>query len=425
MTGTGSMPPHEPAQDAPGADVAHRSTSGRSRSGHSRSGRSGSGRSSSRSRSDGRRTSSSGRSSGSGSSGHHHHGRRHGRHPEKQGWIRRHRTLSVFLGLVGLLVAAVAGVALYINGQLGSIPRVEINPPAAGRPAAPTNGSMNILLAGADNGDSGGSIAQEAAAGTWRPGSHRSDTLIVLHLTADRKHAYLVSIPRDTYVPVSGRGNQKINAAFSYGGPSLAVQTVEQFTGLRMQHTAIIDWNGFRDLATALGGVRVYVSESTSSQQGAGGEWKQGYTTLEGDRALRYVRTRYGLKNGDYDRIQRQQNFLRAALSQAAAKGNLTKPLRFRDMLTSITGNLTVDSGLTNSDIRSLAWSLRGLRADDITFITAPMKRFATNEAGAVIIADKPRTKELFGDVASDELDRYVAKYGASAGTLNPETGVR
>ncbi|GGF51626.1 hypothetical protein GCM10011519_27020 [Marmoricola endophyticus] len=336
--------------------------------------------------------------------------------------MRRHKALTAFLALVGIILVAVVGAAWWLNTQLGSIPRVEID--ATNRPAAPTDGSMNLLLAGADNGDAG-TIAQELADGSWTPGSHRSDTLIVLHLTADRKHAYLVSIPRDTYVPVSGHGEQKINAAFSYGGPSLAVQTVEQFTGLRMQHTAIIDWTGFRDLATALGGVQVYISEATSSQQGAGGEWKPGYTTLKGDRALRYVRTRYGLKNGDYDRIQRQQNFLRAALSQSASRGTLTDPVRFRNLLRAITGNLTVDSGLTNGDIRRLAWSLRGLRADDLSFVTAPMKRFATNAAGAVIIPDVARTKELFGDVRADRLDAYIEKYGADAGTLNPEKGVR
>ncbi|GGF43782.1 transcriptional regulator [Marmoricola endophyticus] len=341
----------------------------------------------------------------------------------RRSWPRRHKALSAFAGLLVLLLVVVGGAALYLNHQLGSIPRITIDPPAAGRPAAPSNDSMNILLAGVDNGDNGDSIAEEVASGKWKPGSHRSDTLIVLHLTADRKHAYLVSIPRDSYVPVQGYGKQKINAAFSYGGPSLAVQTVEQFTGLRMEHVALIDWNGFRDLSTALGGVRVYVPETTRTSKGT--VWQKGYTTLEGDRALKYVRTRYGLKNGDYDRIQRQQNFLRAALDQAGAKGNLTKPLRFRDLLRAVTTNLTVDSQFTNSQIRGLAWSLRGLRSDDITFITAPKKRFASNDAGSVIIPDVDRTKELFGAVTADELDTYVAKYGDGAQTLNSKTGVR
>lgn len=345
--------------------------------------------------------------------------------PRKRRWVARHKVLTGVLVTLTLLVGILGGAALWINAQLRSIPRIAVDAPAAGRPLAPTNGSVNFLLAGADNGDNGTSIAQEVASGRWRPGSHRSDTLIVLHLTADRKRAYLISIPRDTYVPVPGRGNQKINAAFSYGGPDLTLQTVEDFTGLRMQHTAVIEWIGFRDLADALGGVRVYISETTESSKGSGGRWERGFTTLRDKRALRYVRTRYGLRNGDLDRIQRQQNFVRAALSQAASKDTLTNPLRFGRIVTAITHNLTVDTGLTNKAIRDLAFSLRGLRADDITFLTTPMKRFERNEAGSVVIPDRARTAELFADVRSDRLDRYVAKYGDKAGTLNPEDQVR
>ncbi len=140
--------------------------------------------------------------------------------------------------------------------------------------------------------------------------------------------------------------------------------------------------------------------------------WTKGYTTLQGNRALAYVRERHGLKNGDFDRIKRQQNFMRAALSQAASKGSLTNPVRFKNMLQAITSNLTVDSGFTNSDIRSLSWSLRHLRSNDITFITTPIKRFAQNGSGDVIIPDLAKTRELFGDVATDDLPAYVKKYG-------------
>ncbi|KAJ1683810.1 hypothetical protein LUZ63_020955 [Rhynchospora breviuscula] len=246
-----------------------------------------------------------------------------------------------------------------------------------------------------------------------------------MHLTPDRKQAYLVSIPRDTYTEVAGHGMQKINAAFSLGGPSLAVQTVESFTGLRMDHTAIIDWNGFRDLSDALGGVRVYISETTASQRGVGGEWVQGWTTLEGDRALRYVRTRYGLANGDYDRIQRQQNFLRAALDQTASRGTLTDPLKFPALIKSFTNNVTLDTGLGNGELTKLAFSVRGLRSPDITFVTAPKARFEDNRSGSVIIPDRARTKELFADVEDNDLQAYLTKYGDRAGVLGPETGIR
>src|SRR5699024_6315047 len=102
------------------------------------------------------------------------------------------------------------------------------------------------------------SIAQDLAKPTWPSGSHRSDTIIVMHISADRKHVSLVSVPRDTYVDIydaSGqeKGKAKINAAFSYYGPSGALATVENLTDLRMNHLAIIDWDGFKDLSQAVG----------------------------------------------------------------------------------------------------------------------------------------------------------------------------
>lgn len=347
--------------------------------------------------------------------------------PRKCGFFRRHKALTVLTALAAVAVLAIGMVALYINNEIGHIPRVQISIPEQDRPAAPTGEyakSMNILLAGADNGDDkGDSIAETVAKGAWRPGVHRSDTIMVLHLTADRKHAYLISVPRDTYTNVSGYGMQKINAAFSFGGPSLYVQTLEQFSGLRMAHLAIIDWNGFRDVSTALGGVRVYVSQ-TSYNSAHGVRWAKGWQTIEGERALEYVRTRHGLAGGDFDRIQRQQNFMRAMLAQLVSRGTMTNPIKFKNSLHAVTGNLTVDNDLSNGDIRSLAWSLRKLRPKDITFLTTPMKRFDSNEAGSVIIPDLARTRELFGDVATDDLDEYVAKYGG-AGSLHAPTDVR
>jgi hypothetical protein len=115
---------------------------------------------------------------------------------------------------------------------------------------------------------------------------------------------------------------------------------------------------------------------------------------------------------------------MRAMLAQLVSRGTMTNPIKFKNSLHAVTGNLTVDDGLSNGDIRSLAWSLRKLRPKDITFLTTPMKRFDSNEAGSVIIPDLAKTRELFGDVATDDLDEYVAKYGG-AGTLHAPTDVR
>ena len=137
-----------------------------------------------------------------------------------------------------------------------NIPRVEIGHrhPAEQKDHHEEKYPLNILLLGADHGQVGQSVAEDLEDGKWTPGQHLSDTIMVLHIPADRKSVQLVSIPRDTWVTIDGYpadgGHGKINAAFSYGGPELAYKTVEQLTGLKIDHVAIIDWVGFRDLTT-------------------------------------------------------------------------------------------------------------------------------------------------------------------------------
>ncbi len=343
----------------------------------------------------------------------------------RPGFMRRHKALTALIALFTVLGLVAAGGAWWVGRQLDSVPRIEVidRPDSERPPKAPEayRDSLNILLAGADNGEKGDSIAQSVASGTWRPGQHRSDTLMLLHITADRKSAYLVSIPRDTYVNVEGYGMQKINAAFSYGGPALMTSTVEDFTGLRVDHVAIIDWNGFKDLSTAVGGVRVYVPEDIYDPA-ADRSWSQGYHDLQGDEALAYVRMRYGLADGDYDRIQRQQNFLRTLMSKLISTGTLTDPGTFRGSLRAITRNLTVDEELSGRAMFSLGWGLRDLRTDDITFLTTPRARYADTAVGSVIVPDEGRTAELFGAVRTDDLDSYVAKYGGEGLLGQPDS---
>lgn len=342
-------------------------------------------------------------------------------------WWRRHRALVILLVMLAVLLSGILAVATYVDHQLAGISRFQLDVPSVGRPTKPAGaaaGDLNILVAGADNGDKGIDIASEIAAGIWVPGQHRSDTLMVVHITADRRRVDVVSIPRDSYVAIPGHGMDKINAAFSYGGPSLLVRTVEQFTGLRIDHLAIMDWNGFRDLATAVGGVRIYIPHTFYDPM-HGNTWTQGVHLLSGDRALEYVRTRYGLPNGDFDRIQRQQNFIRELFRKLTNSGTFTSPTRFLGVLRTLTQDLTVDSSFTSGQIESLAWSLRGVQVDDVVYLTTPMARFGTTSAGAsIVVPDLPRTRALFDALGHDQIARYLAEYG-DGGELRPAREVR
>lgn len=341
---------------------------------------------------------------------------------KRPGFLRRHKALTTLLALFALLAVLAVGGILFVNSKLGQIEHVPITLPEAGRPAKQPSADggepLNILLAGADNGN-GPSISAAIADGSWTPGEHRSDTIIILHISGDRKSAFLISVPRDSYVKTyddKGHyvGTHKINAAFSLYGPSSYVSTLEHLTGVRMDHLAIIDWDGFENLTDALGGVKIYVPQTV--QDSTTGVWRKGFHYMFGAEALRYVRTRHGLAGGDFDRIRRQQNFLRVLMSQVLSKGTLTNPLTLSHVLDAATTNLTVDSDWSSGDLRNLALSLRNLRTSDITFLSAPIaadwNRYVPGDGDVVLLDDK-QCQQLWQSLANDSVAAYASAHPA------------
>ena len=342
--------------------------------------------------------------------------------PGSRGLFRRHPVLTSLVALVLVAAAVVLGFVLYLNSLLGDIDKVAIGElPDNRRPAAVDSEAVNILLAGVDKGD-GRSITEIQTDG-WEPGVLRSDTIMIVHVTADREHAYLISVPRDSYVRLYDENGQpqgvdKINAAFSLYGPTAYIATIENLTGLRMEHLAVVDWAGFEDITNALGGVEVYIPETFYDDKQKR-EWKQGNQVLDGEDALAYVRTRYDLPGGDFGRIDRQQNFIRSLMKRLLSGGTLTNPFTFTPTLRAVVANLTVDDGFDTGEIRSLALSLRSLRSNDVTFLTAPFGRFDTTSAGASIVRLDPRqSNELWQAVEDETIEQYLEKYGKDAGAL-------
>ncbi len=342
--------------------------------------------------------------------------------PRRGAWVVRHKVVAGLLAV--FLVLGVGGGAWlwYLNGLTASIEKFGLTLPDSQRPLMAPDPQdpqdpqpLNILLAGADNGPGPG-IAEEVAAGQWKPDQHRSDTIMIMHVSADRERVSLVSIPRDTYVEIydetgQPQGRAKINDAFSQYGPSGYLSTVEHLTGLRMDHLAIMDWAGFRELTTALGGVEVYIPE-TFRDDSQNITWEKGFTELEGQPALQYVRTRYGLANGDFDRIRRQQNFMRALLDKLVSNGTTANPVRLTNVLQAVVSNVTVDDGWESSDIRDLALSLRGIGAEDVTFVTAPLGTYATTKYGESIVRLKKRaTAALWRAIADSKVPRWAARH--------------
>ncbi|MGI8578434.1 MAG: LCP family protein [Nocardioidaceae bacterium] len=349
---------------------------------------------------------------------------------KRKGFFRRHPVVLALTALAVVLLIGAGGAGVYLwwlDSQLGNIKRVDVGlgltktgQQAQDKPNQP----LNILLLGTDDGNSKNTVADELNSGHWVPGSHRSDTIIIMHVPANRQSVQLVSIPRDSWVKVNGypgdvNGYSKINAAFSWGGPKLAITTVEQLTHITINHLAIIDWNGFKDLSTALGGVRVYVPATVydSSQHVT---WTKGWHTLQGDQALQYVRQRHGLANGDFDRINRQQNFMRATMSKLLSSAK--NPFELTKVVGVITQYLIVDSSWDNSEIRSLALSMRNLSSSNVTFLTAPFGSYDTVAGQSIVRLDPTKSQLLFRDLNAGKLSQYLSRYPGS--TLPNTTSV-
>lgn len=351
-------------------------------------------------------------------------GRTGGEPPKKRrNFFRRHLALTSLLIILLLFVGTAGGFVWYLNHELGNVHHFAYAPkpltgpggqvlPDSGRP-------LNILVLGADNGNDSQTVAEDLADGTWTRGAHRSDTIMLVHIPANRQSAQIVSIPRDSWVSVPTfagdvDGKAKINAAFSWGGPALAVRTIQNFTGLHIDHVAMIDWNGFKDLTDALGGVRIYIPETfTDYTQHV--TWTKGWHTMNGDLALKYVRTRHGLANGDFGRIERQQNFLRTEMGKLLSSSTFTNPIRLAHVVGSFSSFLEVDSSWSTGDLRSLGLSLRNLRASNVQFTTAPLGGYDVVAGQDIVRLDEAKCKVLFSDFNKGNLTPYLKANPGSA----------
>ena len=314
---------------------------------------------------------------------------------------------SVFLGLVVLAGGGVAGYIAWINGNIERIadPFEGLDPDTRPQPAAPQEGqsapALNILVLGSDSRISAGDPS------AWKAGSQRTDALMILHIPSDRKTATVMSIPRDSWVPIPGRGEAKINAAFSYGGPTLTIQTVEDLTGIRIDNFVVADFDSFTQLTDALGGVEITVAEDAYDHGKL--KFAAGTQTLDGEQALLYTRQRYGLPGGDFDRVKRQQNWMRAMVAKTMSQGTLTSPVKLTGLLNVVSRSVAVDDGLGLNDMREIAQSLQGLRAHDITFLTAPTSGTGRSADGqSIVLLDRTAFDPLAAAIADDTVAEYV-----------------
>jgi LCP family protein required for cell wall assembly len=349
--------------------------------------------------------------------------------PRHKGRLPRRRrvtTKRVLIGLAVLLLVVGTVVVVAYKKLEGNINAISITDalgkdrPKSVKVSGPKE-PLNILVLGSDNRD-GTKIGGDT------PGL--SDTTILLHLSADRKRAYGVSIPRDAMVDrpdcrskdgkgtVSG-GLTQFNTAYAVGGPACTIKTVEKITDIRIDHFVVINFAGFKEMVNAVNGVEVCVPEQVDDNVGhihlPAGTYK-----VNGNQALDYVRVRHdiGAETGDIGRMKRQQAFISAMIKKVVSKGTLANPVRLYRFLDAATKSLTTDTGFAHlKELASLGSSLKNIGLDNIQFITVPNQPYEPDPNRLQIA---PEAKELWHRM---RFDRPLGKFGDTSITPGTKPG--
>ena len=333
------------------------------------------------------------------------------RRPERR--KRRRTGRNVLLALVALLVVAAAVAGFFVFNVANSFTtksqKIEqAFPEEASRPAQTTTGAMNMLLLGSDS--RAASLDSAEAGGA---SDQRSDSMMWVHVPADHQNIYMMSIMRDTWVEIPGHGEAKMNAAMALGGIPLTVQTLEGMFGTRLDHVAVVDFEGFKAMTDALGGVSVNVTKPFTTQQFS---FPAGRQQLSGDSALAFVRERKAFGDGDYQRVKNQQIFLKALMAKFLTAETLTNPLRVSGLVDQVSPYLTVDKSLDASAVAGLAVGLRDVRAGDVTGFTLPTLGIGTSADGqSIVLRDDEAIARVADGLKADQLKDVVSSIDPSA----------
>jgi LCP family protein required for cell wall assembly len=304
-------------------------------------------------------------------------------------WLRPKRIFGVLAVIVALLLVAGLGTYFYLNSKLH---RSNILVSYAGRPV-PGSGT-NWLIAGSDS-RQGLTKKQERqlSTGALDAGAGRSDTIMILHIPTSGK-PLLISIPRDSYVRIPGVGMNKINAAFSLGGPALLAKTIQDNTGLYINHFMDIGFGGFVHVVDAVGGVRICLDHRLHDRA-SGLRLHKGCQVLNGAKALAYVRDRHDFATQDLQREQDQRIFLAALLKKVTSPGVILNPFAALPAASGVVDTLTVDKGTSLYQLYGVAEAMRNPQT---TTVPIANSNYPT-AAGDAVLWNSSQAKTLFNDL--------------------------
>lgn len=344
--------------------------------------------------------------------------RRRGRPPRRRRRVWRWIALSLVL-----LVLAAGGVGYWLYSDLnGNIKGVDLNKAIGdNRPEKLPTSGQNLLVLGSDS-----RSGANASLGTGNVSGARSDTALVIHVPEGRQKAVAVSIPRDTLVTrpactakdgsaLPSAKRVMFNSVYSIAGPACVVKTVEQMSGVRMDHFVEIDFSGFKGLVDAIGGVDITVDQEIHDKS-SGLNLTAGEHRLDGTQALQFVRTRHGIGDGsDLGRIGLQQQFLIALLSEIKKQDLLGSPTKTFKIADSLTESLTTDSGLASlTKLAGFARSMNGIDPSTMETIMLPVK-YDTQDPNRVVAA-QPQANQLWKALRTDKEIPASAKKSPARG---------
>jgi len=310
---------------------------------------------------------------------------------------RSTKVLTAIATAFAVLVMSTGAAALMVRYQINSnINHIDVAFPVLTVVPTPHQGNdpIDFLVLGSDSRTSAGDPS------AWEEGGQNSDAMMLVQISGDRQSVNVMSIPRDSWVPIEGHGEGKITWAYSYGGPELSISTVQDLTGVTIDHFIVMDFTSFQELTNALGGVTITTTK--------------GDERMDGKQAFDFVHDRFTVKEGDLDRVRRQQAWMKGILSEVFNKDVLKSPTKVASLITIVLDYSAVDQGIDFDYLAGLAVEVKDLRPGSVNFMTAPYGQRGVILPGSdqwVLMLDHDKLDPFMEAWRDDKVTEYLKEH--------------